>query len=456
MRQSLIFFFLLFVNVLLSQQITIHNIVITGNKRTKEKVILRELNFKIGTEYTTDTNIEEVEEFNEKRLLSIGLFNEVIIKIKNNTAFINVNENWYIFPNPIFELADQNFNFWWYDQMRDLSRVNYGLRAEHVNLTGHRDKMTLTFQLGYTRKLELKYYFPFLDASGKWTTSINAFYADVREITYKTIGNKPQFATFNDEVMATRFRLGADIGYRPNLFVTHVFRLEYHDNKINPYAASELNPDYFLDGKTRNQFMFFNYAFFFDRREFRIFPEAGDFVHVNLKKEGLFLFKDLNNLSLAVEYEKYFNKESKFIWNYRVKGKYNLIRNQLAYANNEALGGGEVIRGYDRYRVDGSDYFYLQTGVHYKMYEHLFDVSKWIPLTQFNKIDLKLYLSLEADAGYVNERHYIETNTFNNRWLYGYGPSFGLMLYNTYLFQLDYSWNHLGEGGFFVSNKISF
>lgn len=457
MRILISFSFFFIVNVVIGQQLTIDSILIEGNKRTREKVILRELNFAIGTTFDEQVDLSEVEEFNKKRLLSIGLFNDASVKIADNKAIITVNENWYIYPNPIFELADRNFNFWWYDQMRDLTRVNYGLRAEHVNLTGNRDKLTMTFQLGYTRKLELNYRFPFLDKEGKWGVSVNAFYADVRELSYKTLGNKPQFATFNDKVVRTRFRLGGDLGYRPNLFASHGFRLEYHDNNIHPHVANELNPDYFLDGKTRNQFFFFNYTFFYDRREFKIFPEAGDFFHLNLKKEGLYIFDDFDNLSLALEYEQYFNKNSKLIMNYRVKGKFNLIRKKLAFANNTGLGyGADVIRGYELYVIDGSDYFYLKSGIHYKMYEQTFDLSNLIRLAQFNRIDVKLYLGVEADTGYVNERDYIETNTFNNRWLFGTGPTFSLMLLNTYLFQVDYSWNHTGEGGIFVRNKISF
>lgn len=449
---------LLFISqLLIGQDFSVDAIVIEGNKRTREKVLLRELSFSQGNIFDHSEQLEELAKFNEQRLLSIGLFNDVKVNFARDTAFIYVNENWYIYPSPIFELADRNFNFWWYDQMRDLSRVNYGLRAEHVNLTGNRDKMTLTFQLGYTRKLELKYNFPFLDIEGKWSSSINAFYADVREVSYKTIGNKPSFATFNDEVMLTRLRIGGDLGYRANLFQSHGFRLEYHDNNINPYVAQELNPDYFLNGKMRNRFFFFNYTYFLDRRDFRLFPESGDFFHLNLKKEGLYIFNDFNNLSIALEYEQYFNKSSRLIWNYRVKGKYNLIRNKLAFANNTGLGyGPDVLRGYELYVIDGSDYAYLMTGVHYKLYEKIFNLSKVVPLSQFNKVDLKLYLSFEADAGFVNERHYTETNTFNNRLLYGYGPTFSLMLYNTYLFQIDYSWNHSGEGGIFVGNKISF
>lgn len=446
-----------------SQSTTIDSIYILGNNRTKRKVIVRELTFYQNYILSEDDDLKETEKYNEKRLLSLGLFNEVSVSFKPSVgdnhvnALIIVNENWYIYPSPIFELADRNFNLWWYELNRDLKRVNYGLRAEHINLSGNRDKLSLTFQVGYTRKLELKYHFPFLDSAGKWSTSINAFYSDVKEIAYKTLNNKTQFGRFNEEIMLSRLRIGGDLGYRPSLYSFHGFRLEYHRNKINDFAASELNPEYFLNGITQNQFLFFNYTYFLDKREFIIYPEGGYFFLLNAKKEGLYVYNDYDNLPISLEFEQYFSFKSKLLWNYSAKIKGNLIRNKLAFSNNSALGwGNDVLRGYEIYAIDGSDYFYFKTGIHYKFFENTYDISNFLPLSQFNKIDLKLYLSFGFDTGYVNERDYIETNTFNNRWLYGYGPSFNFMLYNTYLFKIDYSINHTGEGGIYLSNKISF
>ncbi len=459
---SILFFTVLF--KISAQEILIDSIIITGNKRTKERVILRELTFKAKDSLNIKEGFESIVSYNEKRLLSIGLFNHVKISFTEDpnhgneyNVHIVVNENWYLFPSPIFELADRNFNLWWYELNRDITRVNYGLRGEHVNLTGNRDKLTLTAQLGYTRKLELKYHFPFLDAKGNWTASFNAYYSDVKEMAYKTVGNKTQFGSYNDEVMQTRIRIGGDIGYRQNLYLSHIFRLEFHKNTINDYAATILNPDYFLNSDTKIEFFFFNYTLFYDNREFRIFPEAGDYFHLNFKKEGLYIFNDYDNMSLALEYEKYFNYKSKLIWNFRGKVKANLIRNKLAFANNSAFGWGEdLLRGYDLYAIDGSDFAYLKLGINYKFFERKYDLSNVLHVSQFNKIDLKLYFGIGFDSGYVNERDYIETNNFSNRIIYGYGPSFGLMLYNTYLFSIDYSWNHTGEGGIFVRNKISF
>ena len=460
----LLFFFSASITIGHSQEIIINNIFINGNKRTKERVIKRELTFGNKQMVKEGESINEIIEVNEKRLLSTGLFNKAELNFskledKENTydVFIEVNENWVLYPAPIFELADRNFNLWWYELGRDIKRVNYGVRLDHANLTGNRDKLVLVAQAGYTRKLELKYNFPFLDNEGIWNASFNAFYADVKEIAYKTVNNKTLFGSFNEEIMLTRFRLGGDIGYRQNLYLQHGFRLEYHNNNINNFAATELNPDYFLDGRTQNQFFFFNYTLFYDTRVFLLFPEGGNFFHLNLKKEGLYIFNDYNNLSLALEYEKYYSYSSKLIWDYRIKGKANLIRNKVAFANNTALGwGSDVLRGYEIYAIDGTDFIYSKMNVHYKFFENTYDLTDFIPIAQFNKIDIKLYGSLGFETGFVNERDYIESNSFNNRLLYGYGPTLSLMLYNSYLFQIDYSINHTGQGGIYVDSKISF
>ncbi|WP_235298627.1 POTRA domain-containing protein [Portibacter marinus] len=453
---GLIVFIFLYVNAAIGQTMVINSINIEGNKRTRKKVILRELNFKVGTVIEDSSDLVAIEDFNEKRLLSIGLFNEVEVNMNGGDVQITVNENWYIFPNPIFELADDNFNFWWFDQMRDLSRTNYGLRAEHVNLTGNRDKLVMTFQLGYRRKLELNYRFPFLDREGRWGSAINAFYDDQRELHYKTVGNKPLFTQVNDEIVRTSFRLGGDISHRPNIFLIHNFRLEFRKITIHPVIAQEFNPDYFLDGKTDTRYFLLDYLFAFDRREFKIFPEKGDYIRLNLRKEGLYVFDEVNNLSAELKYERNYNYLSKLIYGYEVKGKYQLLRNQLAFVFNEAISGADVLRGYDRFTINGSDYVFAKMDVHYKLVNHTFDISNWLKLSQFNKINLKLYLGMGFDTGYVNERFYLESNTFNNRWLYGYGPTFSIMFYNTYLFQVDYSWNHLGQGSFAFKNAISF
>ncbi len=61
----------------------------------------------------------------KENLLNRSLFNFVYVDLlaAENSMIVNVKvrmiERWYVWPLPIFELADRNFNAWW--QTKDLA-----------------------------------------------------------------------------------------------------------------------------------------------------------------------------------------------------------------------------------------------------------------------------------------------------------------------------------------------
>ena len=114
MKQFTLLVFLLFSTQSFSQEIFVDTITIVGNKRTKKKVILRELTFSPNESIMLEEDLEAFELYNRNRILSLGLFNEVEIEFIETQANyynvkITVNENWYLFPSIIFELADRKF-----------------------------------------------------------------------------------------------------------------------------------------------------------------------------------------------------------------------------------------------------------------------------------------------------------------------------------------------------------
>ena len=231
-ENTLIFFFLLFTSSTFCQvtdYFIIDNVILEGNRRTKDLVIFNELDLLPGdTVYISSFANRKL--VNEKRLLGTALFTAVEINIKNWQAEngigdiqIIMQENWYLYPSIIFELADRNFNVWWTDQNRDLSRVNYGMAIDHINLTGRKDKIRLKIQQGYTRKYELKYNYPYL--SRTWGAFGEIFFANQKEIGYETINNKTVFEKLDDErIMLRRFRTGLGLNYRPDVIIFMISR----------------------------------------------------------------------------------------------------------------------------------------------------------------------------------------------------------------------------------------
>jgi len=440
----------------------VENIIFQGNTHTKTYVLLNELDFTIGdTIYLNQLNIRKLE--NEKRILGTALFTAAQMNIKNwntekgrATIEFTLQENWYIYPSIIFELADRNFNVWWSEMDRDWSRVNYGLGVDHINLTGRKDKLKLKVQHGYTRKYEAKYNYPYI--SRTWGAFGEIFFANQKEIGYTTINNKTVFEKQADErILLRRFRTGVGANYRPNVFMFHDFKLEYHHNSIDEFIATEVAPDYFLNGDTDIRYFALKYDFVFDQRVFNLYPEGGFMFFGNITKDGLGLFDDFNNLSVAVGIEKYFRLSDKLIWGGRLKAKTNLIRNKVAFANNTGLGyGSDLVRGYELYVVDGTDWALAKTSIRYRVLEKNINWGKYMLIPQFKQMNLRFFLRANLDFGYVHEPTYVATNTLNNRFLIGYGPAVDILLYHTYIMSFEYSFNHIGEGGLFLRSTFNF
>lgn len=440
----------------------INEIEYSGNEKTAIRIIENELNILPGDTLFLE-NLERTILENEKRLLSTGLFTLVDIEIKNwkissqkSDISIIVQENWYIYPSLIFELADRNFNVWWTEQNRSFDRVNYGISLDHINLTGHRDKLKIKFQRGYTHKYEANYKYPYI--SRRWGMNGEIFYSTNKEIGYITQGNKTLFRkSDNERTLLKRFRTGIGINFRQSIYSYHEWKLEFHKNSIDDIVEKEYNPDYFLDGKTQFSFFLFKYLFQYDRRIFTLYPEGGYSFEVEVKKEGLGIFGDFDNLSVAFALEKYIKLNDNLVLGNRIKGKTNLIRNKIAFANNTGLGyRDDLVRGYELYVIDGTDWVFVKTNFRWKIFEKLINLKRYMPLHQLKRMSTRLYLRFNLETGYVNEPEYKETNFLNNRWLLGYGPALDIVIWNTALFSMEYSFNHLGENNLFLSTKFNF
>ena len=57
------------------------------------------------------------------------------------------------------------------------------------------------------------------------------------------------------------------------------------------------------------------------------------------------------------------------------------------------------------------------------------NTAKWLP-RQFKKMNLTVFARANFDFAYINEPTYFETNTLNNRFIYGYGPAVDIILFN--------------------------
>lgn len=445
-----------------SDVIYVNDIQIEGNRRTRDEIVLRELHFKEGDSIAV-VELGKVLEESEQFIMNTGLFNQANISFKEwdggsncVSIVITLEESWYIYPIPVFELADRNFNVWWVEQGRSLQRLNFGMEFTHLNFTGRKDRLRLVAKYGYTRNYSLRYSLPYINKQQTIGLSGEVYYAQNREINYATIGNKQVFYRDADHFLYQRFRMDGGLSYRPGLRVVHNFLLGYRQNAIDLIVPQELNPDFFLNGRRLQRYFSAAYTFSYDNRDVRPYPMQGDYFFAALEKDGLGVFRDRNSLTLSTVYEHYLQLDPRWSLGARLRTKASLIRNPQPYSDNRALGfGRNNLHGYEYYIVDGLDMAFAKSTIRWQCFDHTINFGRVMPISAFRRMPVKMFLALNYDMGIVNDPYASPDNLLHNRLLWGGGLGLDFVLFYDKVFQLEYSANHLGETGLFLHFNLN-
>ena len=442
----------------------ISQITIEGNKKTKDRVILREMDVAIG-----DTiNISDISKIllrNRQYIFNTSLFQSVEINIKNwntesNTLDLEIIilEDWYIYPIPIFSLADRNFNVWIKEFGASLKRTSYGMRFYHFNTTGNRDRTKVLAQFGYEKRFELGYDRPNFNKTQTmgWNNSIR--YRSRKEIFYSTLGNKQEFLSNDTQDQFDALRIRSQLTFRPKINQYHTMLIDYVSNSVSDTIVQHLNPDYYLGSNDNSQEYFkFKYTFVNDQRNFRTYPTKGSYYQGSINKEGVGIFGDVDILNLDQTYAKYFELSPKLSFESLARVKYSINRKKPPFANYRGIGFSQNnIRGYELYVIDALDFGYISTSFRYQILKKEFKIGRMMPISSFRTMPIQLMFTFNNDLGYTNDPYYSDTNSLNNRWLWGGGIGIDMMLYNDYVFQIEYNFNQLSESGIFIKVKLPF
>ncbi len=444
--------------------IHIRNIQVEGNRKTRTRTLLRELTFHAGDSIVA-SKLASTLETNRLRLMNLSLFNRSSVQIRNtdsanvvDIAFV-VDEAWYIYPVPTFQLADRNFNVWWEEQRRSLDRVNYGISTTILNFTGRKDPIRLNFQLGYTPSFSVGYQLPFFNRSQTLGLSLGADYGRNREISYQTDSNKLRFAKLADGFIQQQWSADATLLYRPKLFVTHALILSRRQVRVNDTIA-QLNPEFMLNGRTEQDFTSLTYSFTYDGRDVKPYPRKGIFFDLNITRNGLLPNEPVNDLMVDTRIGKYFKLYSWLSTETILRGRINALRTRRPYNLNRGLGfGSDFIRGYEYYVSDGMDYAYIKNSVHLQLFNRDLKVFNHIPFVKkvFSNIPLELHLSFNTDLGFSNDLFYnSRRNNLAAAPLFGVGLGLDIIAYYDIVWQLEYTYNALGERNFFLHYKFGF
>ena len=431
----------------------IHNIQIIGNQVTKEHIILRELTFSQSDTLANEAFIAALEQ-SKKNLLNTSLFHFVkidwaILNPQEVFIVIQVEERWYTFPLPIFEIDDNNFNTWWKD--KDYSRINYGGLLVRNNFRGRKEKLSLIAQFGFTERFRLKYDIPYINKSQKSGLGFNFSYNRRDEIVYTTLDNERLQYKSESKDAVRNYSAEVNYKYRNAIFNTHTVGVEYDFNSILD-SVVDLNPNYLGSGKSESQFMSIYYNFTHDNRDSRNYPLIGNYFTVSLQKYGLGIIRndvDLTNLSFQAK--RYWNLKKRFYLASSARGLLTANNNQ-PYLLQSGLGYSSTfnIRSYEYYVIDGQNIGLVKTQIKYQLVKPNSAELAFVPLERFNKFHYSFYLGLFSDVGYVEDQIGFPQNNLANELQYGFGLSLDFVTYYDTVIRSEFSINKFGESGFFL------
>jgi outer membrane protein assembly factor BamA len=433
---------------------TIDSIKLSGNKRTRNSIVQREIPFKTGEAYSV-ADLKRLLTLAREQLMNTLLFVDVVVYVARQDSQsvsiqVDMKERWYFFPMPYFRLVDRNFNQWWVEQNHSLDRVNYGLKFTQGNTTGRNDELNIWLITGYTQQVTLRYNIPFFDRKLKSGFNVGFIYGTQKEINYATGDNKQLF--FKQDTTTRKLtHVDFTYSYRPDSRNRHYFRLSYNDERVAD-TILKINPQFYPDQKSRIRYVDFSYQYKYYNGDYIAYPTRGFMFEGTLYKRGITNEYNLWQANaravymVPLKYKAFLHLEG------MVMGK--LPTNDYFY-NQRMFGYGYFqMRGLEYNVVDGLYGAALKTTLHKQIFS--FVLKNPFKSTTHDKIPIRFFLKAYSDLGYAQANNPAYSNTLNNTLLRTWGLGMDIVSIYDFVFKIEYSFNQLGRDGLYLRTRNDF
>ena len=434
-------------------QIKISAIEITGNKKTKDYIVKRELPYKVGDLLSKD-DLDSLNIVSQQQLFNTALFLETNVssEILDSTSVkikIQLKERWYFFPIPYFRWVDRNFNQWWTEQKRSLERVNYGINFRQANATGNNDKLTIGYITGYMHQAILRYQLPFIDKQLKYGMGLGLAQFNQKEINYKTLGNKQVFFR-TDDIIRKGYRANVNVTYRPNLFERHAFQVGIGNESISD-SAFAIAPNLLPNHKKSFSYLDINWSYSKVRFDYNAYPTKGASTEIAFAQR----FSKENNLS-AIQFRQIVAHRiapNRFIFAESLT--IGRTMQQSNYSDRKLMGYGLMqMNGLEYYVVDGNAATVFKSAIHQRIGSYTLInplTKKFLPSVKYT-----FWIKAFSQLGYVYSSEKNKSNPLANSLLRTAGIGVDIISIYDLVLNVEYSINQLGDKGLYLHSGINF
>ncbi len=436
------------------QQIIVGDIRLSGNNVTHENIIFREMELFSGDTVNMNTFCRLAMQ-SRSNLLNRGLFNFVMVdttQTNGETPVIDLDfrfiERWYVWPLPIFELADRNFNSWL--DNRDWSRVNYGVFITHNNFRGRMEKLKLLLRAGYNQNYVLRYEIPYLTEKQTLGLGIWAGLSRSRELPYAIEDDKYLYIKQEDRYTRNNFFTNISLTYRQGYRNLHTFMVGYERFQFAD-TVLKLNPEFTGSGLEETSFFTFNYQFKHDHRDYAPYPLNGHYFDAEFAKRGIgWPDKEPNFFTVKATFDVYRKLGPRWHWASNVTGKVTL-GSDVPFHLRRGLGfGNDFVRTFELYVVDGEHFALSKNNLKFTVLKPRISDLSFLPTERFSKIHYAIYANLFFDAGYVDSSISWPGSRMQNTMIYGTGIGLDFVTYYDMVFRIEYGINRFNETGYFI------
>lgn len=434
---ALLLFYIFSLNIMAADSLSagsrksfrVDSISVTGNKTTKQEIILRELTFSPG-DYITENDIL----FNRERIFSLSLFSNVTMDMLNedgkNVLRIDVQESWYIWPVPFADVKDNT-----------IKKLTYGLSVLYKNFRGMNETINATVALGYDPSFSLSY-------SSPWFIRKHDIYFSAGA-GYSNIANKSAIAQY---IYGSEFKQKYATGY---LQLGKRFNLFHSGDVVVAWDYIE-TPAYFRNINASNEridrVLRAGVNYFFDTRNLKQFPDSGFFAAAGFVHKG-FGIKDINYSVLALDFRHYFGIWGDLTGKYRLASR-SVLGTHVPLYDFSFLGNGEKIRGHYNDLKEGHHLYLGSLELKYPVIKE-WDFSIKLPLIPRSLTSYRIAVFTTAFANTGATRFKGEKLTYRSFYSgYGAGLIFLILPYNIY--RLEFALDEYKNGEVLLGFGFSF
>jgi len=444
-------------------------IKITGNKLTKDPMITRELDFKIGDSLGTISPGKKFDfklkrfapgdsselslrlKYSRENIINTNLFLTVDLSIEQIDGMeyrllVDVTERHYWWLFPVVKLNAPNFNEWLRDP--DISDVSMGLFFSHNNLFGKSHQSSLVGYVGKSYAVAWGYRIPWIGQGKKTGLTFGAAYQNLYTVEYGSLENKRQMLYKSNSLQsATIFGV---INMRPGLYNYGTVKVIGEWISISDSLYS-LDSNYLEKGKKSNMSLTIYADYAYDSRNSKSYPLAGTYLRLFVNKVGIGLVsKDVDYFFYGLDFHFYQKISQKFYVAEMFKLENSAGENHPYYYQLNMTQKKDFVRGYDLYTLKGDQMYFFRSNFKYELVKpSLKKVKEGQEDNKFKRLQYAFYLNAFADAGYcVN--NFTENNPYNNKMLLSWGLGLDFVTYYNMVLRFEYAFTSIGSNGFFI------